>query len=370
MATVVGSVVGRGLDSSTYDRELAEPSHVRGKPSLSAQQKKIREIVARYRKPSTARALWQVTNTVIPFAALLVAAWISVSYSYWLTLGLSVVLAAFMTRIFVLHHDCSHGSFLPSRRMNEFFGFWLGLLTLTPFARWRRSHNIHHAHSGEMELRGEGYIDLYTVREFYDLPWWKQWLYRIYRHPLLMVGLGPWIQFVFIERFTKDIPPHAHAAKRSVYRTNLALGAILAATYFIGGWSAVGTLCIVYGLTAFFAGAIGVGLFYVQHHFEHAYFRPRKEWSFDEAAWEGSSFLDLPQWMHWFSANIGFHHIHHLDSQVPNYRLQECYYENPEMKAPITLTLWDIPKCFGLDLWDEASQRLVTFKEARLLMQS
>jgi len=331
----------------------------------------LREILKKYRQANAWKASWQILNTLVPWVACWAAAWIAVDYSYWLTLALCVPIAGFMVRVFVLHHDCTHGSFFKSRAANEFWGFWLGIVTLTPFHRWRRSHNYHHAHSGDLDHRGEGYIQMHTIREYLALtPGQKIW-YRIYRSPLMMFLIGPFLQFVILERFTFDLPKNAHVARRGVWKTNIAMASILA-TIFVagwlsgfGGWAALGRFTIIFIPASLLGSAIGVWMFFVQHNYAEAYFKRHENWNYATAALEGSSFYDLPQWMHWFSASIGYHHIHHLDSTIPNYNLARCHYENLEFQSPVRIRLFESIRCIGLDLWDEDNNRLVPLSAAR-----
>jgi omega-6 fatty acid desaturase (delta-12 desaturase) len=331
----------------------------------------LRSVLQRYRQASVVAATWQLVNTLVPFAALWAFAWWSFDVSYLLALALCVPLAALMVRIFVLHHDCTHGSFMKSRAANEFWGFWLGLVTLTPFHRWRRSHNYHHAHSGDLDHRGEGYITMHTLREYLALTPSQRFWYRVYRSPLMMFLIGPFIQFVILERFTFDLPKQAKVARWGVWKTNLAMLCLLAGIYAIGawtgfgGWLALGRFFAIYLPASLMAAGAGVWLFFVQHNYEEAYFKRHQDWNFTTAALEGSSFYDLPAVLHWFSGNIGFHHIHHLDSTIPNYNLPRCHYENPEFQSPVRITLWESVRCIGLDLWDEDHQRLVPLSAVR-----
>lgn len=324
----------------------------------------LRQILKKYRQPSLWRASWQIVNTLVPMAILWWAAWQSFAISYWITLTCCVGIAALMLRTFVLHHDCTHGSFFKTRRANEFWGFVLGVLTFTPFHRWRRSHNYHHAHSGDLDHRGEGYITMYTVAEYEKLSAKQKIWYRVYRHPMFMFFVAPFLQFIILERFTFDLPQSAKVARRGVWMTNLALLAIPTIVYFLAGWSGVGQFLAILFPSAAMTATAGVWLFFVQHNYDEAYFQNHENWNFSVAALEGCSFFDLPAWAHWISGNIGYHHIHHLDSTIPNYNLPRCHYENDEFQTPYRLTLWNSFKCAGLDLWDEEQQRLISFAEA------
>jgi len=331
----------------------------------------LRQILKPYREANVWKASWQIVNTLVPFFLAWAAAWISVDYSYALTLLCSVLISALMVRIFTLHHDCTHGSFYKTRWANEFWGFWLGLITLTPFHRWRRSHNFHHAHSGDLDHRGEGYITMHTIREYLALSPGQQLWYRIYRSPLMMFLIGPFIQFIILERFTFDLPKSAKVARWGVWKTNLAMFSILATVFVVGsltgfgGWAALGRFTIIFLPASLLGAALGVWLFFVQHNYEEAYFKRHREWNYATAALEGSSFYDLPQVLHWFSANIGFHHIHHLDATIPNYNLQRCMREHPEFQAPVSIKLLESVRCIGLDLWDEDNGKLVPLSAAK-----
>jgi acyl-lipid omega-6 desaturase (Delta-12 desaturase) len=324
----------------------------------------LKRILQRYRTSNVMKASWQIVNTLVPYAMAWCGAWYLYNVNYWASLACSVLIGCFMLRIFVLHHDCTHGSFFKTRRANEIWGFLLGTLVLTPFHRWRRSHNYHHAHSGDLDHRGEGYITLYTLREYRRLTDSQKFWYRMYRQPWFLLIVGPCIQFMVLERFTFDLPKSAKVARHGVWKTNLLLAAIVGTVGMIGGWGALVQFGIILFPACVVASVIGVWLFFVQHNYDQAYFQPHEQWNFAEAALKGSSFYDLPQIMHWFTGNIGFHHIHHLDSLVPNYNLQACHYENPEFQTPYRITLWNSRHCLGLDLWDEKKQRLVPFPVA------
>jgi acyl-lipid omega-6 desaturase (Delta-12 desaturase) len=331
----------------------------------AAAEDRLRRRLAPYRRPNTWAALWQLINTLGPILLLWWAAWKSVDIHYGLTLLLCLPIAGFMVRSFVLHHDCSHGSFFATRWVNEFWGFWLGLITLTPFHRWRRSHNFHHAHSGDLDNRGGGYITLYTLSEYRALSFWQRLGYRLYRHPIVLFVVGPLLQFVILERFTWDLPKTASTARRGVWKSNLAIAAFAVGIYLLGGWDALGRFSMIYFPASLVAAGVGVWLFYVQHNYEEAYFKRHGDWNFNNAALDGSSFYDLPAVFHFFSGNIGYHHIHHFESMIPNYYLARCHRENREFHVAPRITLRESLNCLGLHLWDEDQQRLVPFSAAR-----
>jgi omega-6 fatty acid desaturase (delta-12 desaturase) len=349
----------RQQSSQRGQREERRSPHDEIKPPPLSDH--LRSILQRYRQPDARLASWQIANTLVPYTLAWVAGWYACSWHYLLSLPASLLIGMLMLRIFVLHHDCSHGSFFRSRRANEWWGWLLGALVLTPFHRWRRSHNYHHAHSGDLDHRGEGYITLHTVKEYRKLSDRQKFWYRVYRSPWFLLVVGPCLQFIVLERFTFDLPASARVARWGVWKTNALLAGVLLAVYLSGGLTALATFFWIFLPAAVFAAVAGVWLFFVQHNYDKAYFQNHEKWNFSAAALEGSSFYDLPNWLHWFTGNIGFHHIHHLDSQIPNYRLTECHRSHVEFQNPYRITLWSSRKCIGLDLWDEKKQRLVPF---------
>jgi omega-6 fatty acid desaturase (delta-12 desaturase) len=212
---------------------------------------------------------------------------------------------------------------------------------------------------------------MHTIDEYLALTPRQQFWYRVYRSPLMMFFIGPWLQFMILERFTFDLPKTAKVARWGVWKTNLALFSVLAAVFVgselagFGGWNGLGRFWIIFLPTSLMSAAMGVWMFFVQHNYEEAYFKRHKEWNYATAALDGSSFYDLPQWMHWFSANIGYHHIHHLDATIPNYNLPRCHYDNPEFQNPVRIKLLESIRCVGLDLWDEENGKLVPMSAAK-----
>lgn len=322
-----------------------------------------RAIVARYQSADTRRSVIQLCNTLLPFAGLLVAMYFSLSVSYWLVLALSLPAAGFLIRVFIIMHDCGHGSFLPSRRWNDIVGFVTGVLTLTPYVQWRRDHAIHHATSGNLEGRGHGDITTLTIKEYLALGWFARLRYRLGRTPLVMLGLGP-IWLAFMQRLQALGPSAGWRERVSVQATNLALIALATGFSLLVGFKAV---VLVYFPIVFISGAAGIWLFYVQHQFDEAYWSDPKDWSYATAAVQGSSYFKLWRPLQWFTGNIGFHHVHHLSPRIPNYRLALCHAENPVFHEVKTLTFWDSLKTFRLKLWDEERRRLVGFRELRRL---
>ncbi len=331
-------------------------------PETSAIPAHFREKLAKYRVSDTKRSVWQLVNTLVPFLAMYVLIWYSLSWSYWITVGLSIPTGLLLIRLFIIHHDCGHGSFFKSKRANDFVGFWLGVMTMTPYYTWRWSHAQHHAGSGDLERRGHGDIPTLTVREYQALSPMKKLGYRIYRNPIVTFLIVPIILFALIQRSAYDMPKDNHKARESVYWTNWVLGIyITIGCLMIGVWPFI----LVHLPMMAVASTVGMYLFYVQHQYDDTYWRQHEDWSYAEAAIHGSSYFELPGVLRWFTANIGFHHIHHLDSRIPNYRLKQCYDENPEFQNAYKLTFLSSFKCLFVKLWDEDRKCMVGFSGAR-----
>ncbi len=318
-----------------------------------------KQLVAPYQKPKTGASLWQLANSVLPYLALWVAGYHLLVVSYWLTLATAVLAAGFLVRIFIIFHDCGHGSFFSSRRANDLLGFFTGVLTFTPYFDWRREHALHHATAGDLDRRGLGDVATMTVEEYRQAPMWRRVAYRLYRNPVFLLGVGPLWVFLIKQRF-----PHAAGGPRerlSVHLTNLALVAVGAVLSLTIGFRA---LVLVQLPILAIGGAVGLWLFYVQHQFEHVYWARGDQRDVLAAALRGSSFYRLPRVLQWFTGNIGFHHIHHLSPRIPNYALERCHREQPPLQQVHCLTLRSSLRSLRLRLFDEASGRMVSFREA------
>ena len=325
------------------------------------EEKDWRRLLAPYKQASWGRALFQLANTLIPFVLLWAAMAMGVSRGQPLVLLLVIPTSFFFIRLFILQHDCGHGAFFPSRAANNLLGSMLGVITLFPYGYWRRTHSIHHATTGNLDQREFGDVRTLTVREYQALSPLGRFGYRLYRHPFVLFGVGPTYQFLLKHRLPIDIPWSWKREWKSVLTTNLAIGA---AVYALSSIFSLGTVALVYLPVIVVAGAIGVWLFYVQHQFEEAYWQSGDSWDFYRAAAEGSSFYDLHPVLHWLTGNIGYHHIHHLSSQIPNYRLAECFHENPALQKNVThLTLRQSLRCAALRLWDEEKRTMVRFRD-------
>jgi acyl-lipid omega-6 desaturase (Delta-12 desaturase) len=319
-------------------------------------------MTAPYLGPDHRRSILQLTTTAIGFFGFWVAGYWALEVSYWLTLGMAVLAAAFLVKLFMIQHDCGHGSYFRSRRVRDIVGFTIGVLTMTPYQYWRKTHAHHHAHSGDLDLRGFGDVETLTVREYLALPKGKRLGYRVYRSPLTLLLLGPFFHFVLKHRYPWEVPREWKQAWASIWWTNACIaGILIAAALTIG----LVPFLLVQAPITLMAGAGGILLFYVQHQFEETYWHRKPDWDFFEASVLGSSHLVLPRPLQWFTASIGIHHVHHLSSRIPNYRLQECLEANPELQQATKISLGDFRRLFRLTLWDEESGKMIGFRELK-----
>jgi omega-6 fatty acid desaturase (delta-12 desaturase) len=321
-----------------------------------------RTAVVKYQHPDLRRSLWQLANTFIPYFIVWYTMYRSLEISYWITLALSVLAAGFLVRIFAIFHDCGHGSFFKSRKANDILGFIAGVLTLTPYYAWRHEHAIHHATAGDLDRRWVGDIWTLTVNEYRELSPKDRLVYRLYRHPIILFVLGPLFLFLIWERF----PSHTGSNREhnSVYWTNLALVGVLALLSVTIGIKA---FVLIQLPIAVISSAAGVWMFYVQHQYEGAYWERHDNWDYTSAALQGSSFFKLPRVLQWFTANIGFHHVHHLSPRIPNYYLERCHNENPMFQDVKSITLLASITSLSFRLWDEERRQLVGFDYPKTL---
>lgn len=313
--------------------------------------------MVRYQNSEVWPGVWQVVNTLVPYAALWYLMHLSLRVSWWLTLPLALLAAGFLVRVFIIFHDCGHGSFFPSRKANDILGFITGVLTFAPYYHWRWEHALHHASSGDLDRRGTGDVWTLTVQEYLEASRWKRFAYRLARNPVILFGPAPLFLFLIKMRFpAAKAPPRE---RHSVAWTNLALVGVVAVMSCVFGLEAYLLLQV---FIIMLAGSAGLWLFYVQHQFEGVHWERSEEWDYATAALKGSSFYKLPKVLQWFSGNIGFHHIHHLSPRIPNYHLEKCHRAEPLFQTVKPITLLGSLKSLTFRLWDEQRQRLVGYR--------
>jgi omega-6 fatty acid desaturase (delta-12 desaturase) len=316
-----------------------------------------------YRTPNRTRSIAEIAITLAPLVLLWLLTWAAWRIGpFWLYAALTVPAAGFLLRLFMIQHDCGHGSFFTGRRANDWTGRVLGVLTLTPYDHWRHDHACHHATHGNLDRRGMGDVDTMTVAEYLASSRLRRLRYRLYRHPLVMFGLGPAYLFLLRNRIPIGSMRKGWREWVSPMLTNVAIA--LAAGLLIWSIGAVAFVA-VHGPLVLMAATAGVWLFYVQHQFEETHWESDATWDVREAALHGSSHYDLPAILRWFTANIGMHHLHHLSSRIPYYRLPEVLRDHPALRHVGRLTLLRSFGCTRLVLWDEARRRLISFRELR-----
>jgi omega-6 fatty acid desaturase (delta-12 desaturase) len=319
-----------------------------------------KQAIAPYVAPSRWRAIVQLVDTLVPLALVWYGISLCLTVSIWLALPLAVVAGALLVRVFIIFHDCGHGSFFRSSIANDTTGFVAGMLTFTPYYHWRWLHALHHATAGDLDRRGTGDVWVMTVQEYLESSRWKRCAYRLARNPFILFVVAPVYMFLLRQRL-----PSAHASRRernSVWWMNLALLGMAAA---MSAWLGIWQYLVLQLVAMAIAGAAGVWLFYVQHQFEHVYWERGAGWDYTAAALRGSSYYELPLVLRWLSGNIGYHHIHHLSPRVPNYHLRRCHGSAPIFTQVQPLTVLRSLRSLRLHLWDERLQRLVPFRQSR-----
>ncbi|AKO97173.1 MAG: fatty acid desaturase [Marinovum algicola] len=322
------------------------------------------KLLSEYRDPDTTRSWFELAVTIGPFVLLWALAWWSLGVSYWLTLALSSLNAAFLLRLFAIQHDCGHGAFFRNRTLSDWLGRVLGVLTLTPYDVWRRSHSIHHSSAGNLGRRGMGDIHTLTVAEYRDLTPYNRLMYRLYRHPLVLFGLGPGYLFFLQNRLPLGLMETARYWI-SAMCTNAAILALLGLIFWFGGLMPI---LLIFLPSTLLAATAGVWLFYVQHQFETTHWEAEEDWQLHDAALHGSSHYVMPAVLQWLSANIGIHHVHHLHSRIPFYRLPRVLRDHADLATGNRMTIRESFQNARLHLWDEDSRRLLSFREARTLI--
>lgn len=320
-------------------------------------------MLAPYRKSSTARSVWQLVSTSSLFFFLCTMMYASLSYSYWLTLALLPFASLTLVRLFIFQHDCGHRSFFESKKWNDRVGRVLGVLLLTPYEFWRRAHASHHATSGDLDRRGKsGEVYTLTVKEYQDSSRMTRFFYRLYRNPIVLFCIGPFFQFVIRQRFAFELPKTWKKERRGIYWTNFGIFVVSALMCWLVG--PLNFFLVQFSVMTL-ASVIGVWMFYMQHQYENAFWENNQDWDYVQAALDGSSYYRLPKILQWFTGNIGLHHIHHLDSRIPNYNLQACHDKNPTLQDVNEFTLLSSLSCFNVRLWDEEQGKMVGFAAAK-----
>jgi omega-6 fatty acid desaturase (delta-12 desaturase) len=321
-------------------------------------------IVLKFQEPSVWRATWQLVNTLVPFAAIWYLMYLCLSWSYLAAFALAALNGLFLIRIFIIFHDCGHGSFFKSPLANDIVGFVTGMLTFTPYFHWRWEHSIHHASAGSLDRRGTGDVWTMTVEEYLSASRWKRFAYRLARNPVVLFVIAPIWLFVIEQRFSSSKANPRE--KWSVRWMNLA---ILAMAALMSWWMGIGAYVMLQLTVTLVGGSLGIWMFYVQHQFEDVYWERDPNWDFTAAALKGSSFYKLPRVLQWFSGNIGFHHIHHLSSRIPNYNLERCHNADPLFQQVKPLTLFSSLRSLGYRLWDEQKGKLVGWRGLKMYRQ-
>lgn len=323
-----------------------------------------KKIIQEYQKPSNAKATWQLLNTGVPFVGIWFLLWYTLGVSWWLTVGLSVLNALFALRLFIIFHDCGHGSFFTSQKANHIVGSLTGLFFFTSYWHWRWEHAVHHSTTGHLDKRGTGDVWTLTVKEYLESTRWKRFAYRVIRNPFVLFVLAPMFLFFVLERIPSKKAPLRVAY--SVYATNFVLaGLVMLGIYLFG----LKEYIIIQLIISAVVCTSGVWLFYVQHQFEDTYWERGSEWDYTAAAMQGSSYYKLPKILQWFTGNIGFHHIHHLSSRIPNYNLESCHKAHPMFQEVKPLTLKKSFKSISYRLWDEQQKKLVGYRHLREMKQ-
>lgn len=330
-------------------------------PLTEAGERAWPKILSTYRTPHRGRSLLELGVTLVPFVALWVLAAVAVHHGLWWGIALTIPAAGFLLRLFMIQHDCGHGSFFARRRADDWTGRLIGVLTFTPYDYWRRAHAAHHASAGNLDERGFGDITTLTVTEYHSLSRWRRLAYRLYRNPIVMFGIGPIWLFLFKQRLPFGMMRSGMEPWVSTMATNLAIVILAAALIWLIGSS---SFILVQLPIVVLAGSAGIWLFYVQHQFEETHWSQKPQWQFQDAALHGFSYYELPFVLRWLTANIGIHHVHHLSSRVPYYRLPEVLRDYPELRGIGHITILESLRCVKLVLWDENSQRLISLHEA------
>ncbi|MBU9713946.1 fatty acid desaturase [Evansella tamaricis] len=321
---------------------------------------KLKKEMSPFEKTDTKASIKQIVNTLVPLVLLWVGAYFSLSISYFLTFPILLITGGFLVRTFILFHDCCHQSFFKSRKANDILGTITGILTLVPYQQWKNSHNIHHATSSNLDKRGTGDMWILTVEEYMEASIWKKIAYRVYRNPVVMLLCGPIAVFLIQYRF--NVKGAKRKERLNTHITNLGIIALYTSLSLLIGWQA---FLLIQGPILIISGMLGIWLFYVQHQFEDTYFEHDEEWSYVQAAVDGSSYYKLPKVLQWITGNIGFHHVHHLSPRVPNYNLEKAHNATPPLQKATTVTVKTSFKSLNYRLWDEEKRIFISFKDLK-----
>lgn len=325
----------------------------------------LKKQIRPYEKSDTRTSVWQLINTIPPFFLLWFFSYQALSVSIWLSLVLSIIAAGFVIRIFIIFHDACHGSFFANKKWNDIVGTITGIITMFPYRKWKREHNIHHATSGNLNKRGTGDVWVMTVEEYTRVSKLERLQYRLYRNPLVMFGLGPLYLFLVTNRLNRK--DARKKERRNTYLTNVSILTIYSLLIYFLGWE---KFLLVQLPIMFTAGALGIWLFYVQHQFEDSYFEDENDWDYVKAAIDGSSYYKLPKILQWVTGNIGYHHVHHLSPKVPNYYLENVHESTPPLQQATTITIGSSLKSIRFKLYDEKNKTFVTFKDVKPLLRN
>ncbi len=328
---------------------------------IQQQLKNWPSILQDYAQSDNRRAIGQILTSFLPFLALWVLMYLSLNWSYWITFGLGLINAFFLVRIFIIQHDCGHRSYFKSQTWNKIVGFSCSFFSTIPFNYWAREHDFHHGHNGQLETREIGDIHLLTVEEYRNSSRFKRFFYRVYRMPIVTFGIGPVVYLVMNNRLPIIKLPGWKKIHQAMHLHNVMIAAVYIGLGWLLGWQ---RFLLVQATVVVLFAIISVWFFYVQHQHEHTYKQWKDKWDYLLSAIRGSTFYKLPRVFHWLTGNIGYHHIHHLNSRIPSYNLARCARENPFLQRYVThLNFWQSLKCMFNKLWCEEEQRMITFRE-------
>lgn len=319
-------------------------------------------IIKRYNKPTLSKSIWQIVNSFVPYAVLWYLMYLSLQFSYLITLLLAIAASGFLVRIFIIFHDCGHGSFFKSARANNITGIISGIVAFTPYRMWHHHHRIHHASAVNLDKRGIGDVWTMTRTEYMNAPLKQRRIYRLFRNPFVLFIIGPLYVILKQNRFTNK--KMNSEDKKNMYLTNIAILLIAAGISLLIGLKAY---LMIQLPILFISHSIGIWLFLIQHNFEEIEWERNESWNYKTAAFKGCSFLKFPPLFQWFTGNIGFHHVHHLSPRIPNYNLERCHYENEIFSVVKPIRFFETFKFLNLHLWDEENQKMISFKNIAIL---